>query len=265
MSSTLGIVEARCEGLKGKVARRLGGKPLLDWIVRQVTESQQLDDVVVVAANHVQSSLACDTPLDHDDHAPPIESIDHLVPGNVALFHAASDDVLSTYRSILEDRPADAVVRICADTPFVDPALIDRLVCAAADHAGSDYISYALSNGRPAIFSPVGIFAEWCRAEAVRIADDEAIGRLDRCQPTRFVYSRPDRFAIRLLPAPEGLDRRDLRLTIDSEEDWDHTQAMFDALGPDRMNWHEVAELLNHHPEMRQRMAVLNGDLAASQ
>lgn len=241
MLTTLGIVEAAVtDGLKGKIARKLGGKSLLEWIVRQVTDSTRLDGVVVVSCDAESDSLA------------------ELAPPDIAFVASGGDDVLSTYATLLRQRPADCIIRVCADTPFIDPVLIDRLIRTADDHPECDYIGYALGGGRPAIFSPLGIFAEWCRADALLQAAREATDPLDRRHPTRFVSSRPERFRLRLIEAPPALDRGDLRLTIASEEDWEHTQAIFDALGPEGMDWQRVADLLDNHPAMSQRMAALN-------
>lgn len=240
MLTTLGIVEAAVtDGLKGKIARKLGGKSLLEWIVRQVTDSTRLDGVAVVSCDAESDSLA------------------ELVPADIS-FVASGGDVLSTYSRLLRQRQVDGVIRVCADTPFIDPVLIDRLIRTADDHPECDYIGYVLGGGRPAIFSPLGIFAEWCRRDALLRAAREATDPLDRRHPTRYVSSRPEAFRLRLIEAPPALDRRDLRLTIASEEDWEHTQAIYDALGPEGMDWQRVADLLDNHPAMSQRMAALN-------
>jgi spore coat polysaccharide biosynthesis protein SpsF (cytidylyltransferase family) len=64
---------------------------------------------------------------------------------------------------------------------------------------------------------------------------------------------------LRLIPVPRELDRDDVRLRIDGEEDWEHTQTIFEALGPEHLDYHRVAHLLDHQPALRQRMAALNG------
>jgi spore coat polysaccharide biosynthesis protein SpsF len=238
--ATLGIVEAAvAQGLKGKIARKLGGKSLLEWIVRRVSESTRLDGVVIVSCDAESDALA--------DLAPPDIT-----------FVPSSGDVLATYAGLLRQRAAQNFVRVCADTPFIDPVLIDRLIRTADDHPHCDYIGYALRGGQPAIFSPLGIFAEWCRSDALQIASREAKDPLDRRQPTRYLCGHPERFRLRLIEAPAGLNRDDLRLTIASEEDWERTQAIYEALGPEGMDWQRVADLLDHHPAMSQRMAALN-------
>ena len=81
---------------------------------------------------------------------------------------------------------------------------------------------------------------------------------LDRENITRYVYRHPEQFQLRLIPVPSQLDRVDLRLGIDVEEDWENIQLIVDALGPESLEWQRIAGLLEQHPAIRQRMAVLN-------
>jgi spore coat polysaccharide biosynthesis protein SpsF len=181
-----------------------------------------------------------------------------LVPNNVPVVTGSEQDVLSRFVSVLDQYPAQNIVRVCADNPFVDPHLIDRLIHAADEHPECDYISYHSADGKPVILSSVGVYAEWCSAAALRRAAAETRDASDREHVTRFLYSHPDKFKVRLMPAPPALDRDDLRLTVDTEEDLEHVEAILEALGPDRLEWERIAGLLDHQPGLRQRMAELN-------
>jgi spore coat polysaccharide biosynthesis protein SpsF (cytidylyltransferase family) len=74
---------------------------------------------------------------------------------------------------------------------------------------------------------------------------------------TRYLYSHPEQFHVRLVPGPIELDREDLRLTVDLEEDLEHAQAIYEALGPE-VDWQGIAEMLDGQPMLRSRMAQLN-------
>lgn len=243
MLRTLGIVQAcfTSPRLHGLVSRRLGGQSLLGWVVRRVTDCQRLDGVIVVARDAAEHRFAGD-----------------LVPMDVPVFACDEPDALQRFCLALEEYPAEAVVRVRGDNPFIDPELIDRLVTTAESHPNCDYISYCSRDGRPAILSPVGVYAEWFRSSALRRAARESKDSTDREQVTRYIYSHPEKFNLRLIPAPPEIDRDDVRLTVDIEEDWDHTVAIFEALGADSVDWQRIAGLLNHQPAMRQRMAALN-------
>ena len=149
-------------------------------------------------------------------------------------------------------------VRVRLNSPFVDPELIDRLICTANNHPGSDYIGYAAGRCGPMVLAQLGLFADWCRAEAVYQAEHRSWQAEDRHDPLRYVYSHPEVFQLRLIAVPPQLDRNDLRLAVHGDEDRDHAQIIFDALGPEKLEWQRIAELLDQQPALRHRMAVLN-------
>lgn len=242
MLETLGIVQVACDALAyRKLSRRLAGKSLLEWVVRRVTDSPRLDGVIVVLA-------------DSDDD----RSLADLVPPDVPVFLGSQTDELSRLAAAFEQFPARAGVRVQVDNPFIDAALIDRLVATADAHPSSDYVAYCGQGGRPAILSPLGVFAEWFRVKALRKADVEAKQPADRQHVTRYLYSHPERFNLRLVPVPAELDRDDLRLVLDSEEDWEHAATILETLGTEHLEWQRIAGLLNQQPAIRERMAELN-------
>jgi len=243
MLKNLGIVQACFDSPKfrGNAARKLDGKPLLEWVIRRATESMRLDGVIVVARDQTESNFVAE-----------------LVPSDVPVFSSKQPDALSRFSRALEEYPAEAVVRIRGDNPFVDPVLIDRLVTTAEAHPECDYVSYCSRDGRPAILSPVGIYAEWIDGKALRRAAKSKRDSSDREHVTRYICSHPEKFNIRLIPAPEEIDRQDVRLTVDIEEDWDHVLAIIDALGEDTVDWQRIAALLDHQPALRSRMEALN-------
>ncbi len=243
MLNTLGIVEVCFDAghIDSKVGRKLGGKSLLEWVVRRVTDCQRLDGVVVLLCGPHRG-----------------DGIRQLVPPDVTVFAPAGRDPLARFAAALDDFDARAVVRVCADHPFVDPVLIDRLVSTADAHPNCDYISYCRGDGRPAILTQVGLLAEWCSVEALRRANHEARRAADRKHVTGYLYGHPELFNVRLIPLPPELDREDLRLKVDFEEDWEHAQVIYEALGPHEWDWQRIADLLDNQPDLRKRMAVLN-------
>jgi len=243
MLQTLGIVDACYQSCasRSKAARKLGGKSVLEWVVRRATDCQKLNGVIAVTSSAPENHFLCG-----------------LVPMDVPVFVGWQPDPLGCLAASLEEYPAEAAVRICARSPFIDPVLIDRLVSTAEAYPECDYIGYCSRDGRPAILSPVGVYAEWFRSGALRRAARQANSAKDRQQVTRYLYRHPEKFKVRLIPAPEQIDRDDVRLTVDIEEDWEHTLVIFEALGPDELDWQRIAELLVHQPALRKRMAALN-------
>jgi spore coat polysaccharide biosynthesis protein SpsF (cytidylyltransferase family) len=249
MLGTLGIVQLYLSHLPAEQIRRteqflqrqLMGKTLLEWIVRRATEAQRLEGVIVlVGPGEAERRLAA------------------LVPADVPVCMSDALDPLGACVKALEQFRSEAVVLIEADAPFLDPALIDRLASTGIAHPECDYISYCLSGQGPTELSKIGVFAQWCKSDALRKARRRATSAEDRCDPARFLYSHPEMFQLRLLPTPAGLDRADVRLRVTCEEDWDNAIAIAEALGPDALEWQRITHLLDEQPALRERMAVLN-------
>jgi spore coat polysaccharide biosynthesis protein SpsF len=230
--------------MAGIARRRFGGKTLLEWVVRRVSDAQRVAGVVVLAGDDRLS-----------------RSLVENCPSDVPVFHAAPRDGLGRLAAAVRKFHCDGVVRLNVCHPFVDPALLDRLIVSATN---CDYASYALADGRPAIQSKLGVFAEWCRGDAVLLADRKAKDPSERADATRFLYSHPEIFALKLLTVPSQLDRDDLRLAIHDEEDWEHVQLILDALGPESLDWQYITSLLDRHPGIRERMASLNREQAGA-
>jgi spore coat polysaccharide biosynthesis protein SpsF len=227
--------------LPEKLSRPFGAASLLEHVVRRVSSSKCLDQVVVATS---------DLPRDR--------RIVELVPLGVPVFFGSEDDVLNRFAQALKAYPAASVVRICADNPFIDVELLDALVQHAWAGQDYDYLSYGFRGGRPVIQSAAGLFAEWCSSAALCQADEEAADPADREHVTRYLYSRPEQFRIGLLEAPAELDRDDLRLAVDVEDDLEHARSILAALGDDKLNWRTIAGFLDRQPELRLRMRELN-------
>ncbi|MCE5266416.1 MAG: NTP transferase domain-containing protein [Planctomycetaceae bacterium] len=243
MLKHLGIVEAcfRTPKSRSNAARRLGGRSLIEWVIRRVTDSIRLDGVIVVASGSEDGDV-----------------LRRLVPSDVPVFISEGQDALARFCRALERYPAEGVVRVRGENLFVDPGLIDRLVTTAEAQPGCDYVSYRSRDGRPAIQSPASVYAEWFRVAALREANRAARDPAEREQVTQYLSSRPEKFRICQIPAPQAIDRDDVRLLVDIEEDWDHALMLYEALGPDHWDWQRVVGLLDHQPAMRNRMAALN-------
>ena len=56
------------------------------------------------------------------------------------------NDVLSRYVKALDEHPADAIVRITADCPLIDPAVIDRVISEYREGAASVHIEDGVIN-----------------------------------------------------------------------------------------------------------------------
>ena len=154
--TTLCVIQARMGStrLPGKVLADLGGRPMLAFMLARVAPlvGRGVEEVVVAT-----SDGAIDEPVAEVARA-----------AGVAAVRGSEHDVLGRYLLALEDHPADTVVRLTADCPLTDPALVSE-VLALHRRAGADYTSNTLIRT-----FPDGLDVEVMAAAALRTAAAEA-------------------------------------------------------------------------------------------
>ncbi|GAB4080406.1 NTP transferase domain-containing protein [Modestobacter muralis] len=223
------VVQARMGSTRmpGKVLRPLAGRPVLSWVLRAVAESGCADEVVVATST-----------LPEDDAVAELATIE-----GVAVVRGPVDDVLDRFLLALDAHPADAVVRLTADCPLLDPALLRSVVGAwRAAPDQHDYVATTLQRTLPR-----GLDVELVTAAALRTA-----GRLardhDRSHVTSYVWSHPADF--RLLGLVVAPAAQDLRVTLDTAEDAALLDAVVAELGDRAPGWRELVALLRSRPEL---------------
>jgi spore coat polysaccharide biosynthesis protein SpsF len=195
-------------------SRRLPGKsllpvwgqmPLLELVLRRVLAARSLTEVVLVTSVSPQ-----------DD---PLARLGEDI--GTAVFRGDEHDVLGRFASALERHDADAVVRVCADNPFVDPRAIDALV---AFFEGAQPCDYA-SNHTPRSGLEDGFGAEVLSAESLRRSAAQAQDACEREHVTQYLLRHPDEFAIAFVPAA-GRSVRPAKLDIDTQEEYEQIRRL---------------------------------------
>lgn len=148
-------------------------------------------------------------------------------------FRGEEQDVLKRFIDAATYGSARNVVRVCADNPFIQPESLLKLL-QEFDEIDADYLSYRLSDGTPIIKSHLGLFAEIVTFESLlrvaRLTDEPDYHE----HVTNFIYTNPDLFAVQFLDLPDFInDRTDIRLTIDTEEDFILGQEIYSEVYPD--------------------------------
>jgi len=150
--------------------------------------------------------------------------------------------VLSRFVAALDAHPADAVVRLTADCPLLDPTLIDAVAGAWAAAPTHDYVSTVLVRCLPR-----GLDVELVTARALRAVDRTAVGH-DRVHVTSGVYADPT--AYRLLGLWVTPAAGDLRVTLDTQEDLVLLRALVAELPDAPPAWRDVVAVLRAHPDL---------------
>jgi len=235
MLNSLGIVKGALltDKQRQHVARYLEGKSVLEWVVRQMTDSELLNGVVVIADEGHGGDL-----------------IRKLSPFDVPVFSTKAQDTVTAVQETLEHFSAESCVLIGADWPFLDSELVDRLVRTARRTENCDYAAYQSMNEVFSAGRPYGLFPEWYRSSSIRKLASKSDDPIHRQMPGTFFLDNQKTYRVAMLQIPAGLDRvDDMKLTFEDEEDWDHILELHSALDLEVLDSQKVSSLLENRLE----------------
>jgi spore coat polysaccharide biosynthesis protein SpsF len=200
------LIAARLKStrLPRKVLKPIHGRPMLGHMFDRLRLARGPDQIILCT-----STVAEDDPLEEFARGE-----------GVACFRGHPDDVLLRLTDAAVKFDAETVINATADNPFVDPEYIDRLL---AYHGENGY-DFTKIHGLP-----WGTFSYALNREAMRRAcelkdevDTEVWGGY---------FTGTGRFKCGVLEvADEAVRWPELRLTVDTPEDFDLVSCIFDEL-----------------------------------
>lgn len=196
------IIQARMGSTRfpGKMLARLGGIPIIEWVIRRVARANTLAHVV----------LATSSSRNDDSLANFVASL------GTQVFRGSEADVLGRFIGAARMTNSDNVIRICADNPFIDPKEVDRLVIYFSENE-CDYACNHQDRLRNCYADGFG--AEILAASLLEQIAVRAIEPSHREHATRYLWDNPNDFELRAVPAPIELAFPELRFDVDTPDD----------------------------------------------
>lgn len=253
---TIAILQARMGSsrLPGKVLLDLAGKSMIQHVIERTQRARTVDAVLVA------------TTTDPSDEAVAA----FCAAQGIACYRGSLHDVLDRYYQAARPLQPDVIVRITADCPLIDPALIDQTVQLMTDN-GSLITDFAC-NRLPPPFTrsfPIGLDVEVCAFAALERAWRESTETFHREHVMPFLYENVTLSSPRLITdncllstgvSPRGFriaqlhhqpDYGSLRWTVDTPEDLAFMREIFARLnGNPDFTWYDVLEIVQKEPEL---------------
>lgn len=231
------IVQARMGStrLPGKVMKPVLGVPMLVRQLQRLARCKLSDAIVVATTTRPE-----DTPI-----------VDLVAStADPHCYRGPEDDVLARYLGAAKACEADAVVRVTADCPLIDPEIVDLAISTYLRERS--HIAY-VTNGVIRTY-PRGLDVEVFPIGALETAEAEAISASDREHVTPFIWRRPERFP--RYDLTDDADNSHLRWTVDTLDDFLLITRIYEMLFPSNptFGYQDALGLIRAHPEL----SVLN-------
>jgi spore coat polysaccharide biosynthesis protein SpsF len=215
--------------LPGKVLMPVLGKPLLSYLVERLRKVTEADAIAILTTTQKEDDLIVNVCKELD----------------VLCYRGPEDDVLQRYYQVAKKRRPDTVVRITADCPLMDPAIVDEVINTfRSEWPQWDYISNSFESTFPR-----GMDVEVFSFAALEKAALNATTAAEHEHVTPYIYGHRELFRMRNVSCNTNLSN--LRLTVDTPEDFHLIKLIFEHLYPENSNFRlrDIVHLLNLNPD----------------
>ena len=235
------IIQARWGStrLPGKVLKPFyGDKSILDIILDKLHQASDAKVIVATSTSKVNDAL-----------------VEHLERNGEQCFRGSENDVLDRFVKAAEEFHVDGIVRICSDNPFIDPEGIKTLI-EKAQHSEADYIGFKI-NGLPSIKTHFGFWGEFVTLEALKKVATTTNDLPAHEHVTIHIYTHPEAYRCEWIDCPAFIQGRDdIRLTVDTQEDFDNAQRVYADLATTHPSFglEDVVAYLDEHEALKASM-----------
>ncbi len=234
-------VEARMNSsrLPGKILKDILEKPSLERLVERVRRAKFVDEVVVATTvskeDDIVESWAC--------------------KAGASIYRGSEEDVLLRVLEAAAAYKADIIVELTGDCPLLDPAIIDEVIGYYLEH-DYDYVSNNKERSYPRGLD-TQVFSREILEEVNRLTRDPA----DHEHVSLYIYEHPERYRLATLKAPKELYGPDIRLCVDTPEDFAVVESIYKGLYPKDPGFsaYDIMAYLNANP------SILNMNAAVKQ
>lgn len=193
--------------LPGKAMRQAQGRSILGHVLDRVRQCKAIDGLCIA------------TSTDRTDDA----IADFAKTEGAGLHRGSLDDVAGRMFDAATAFNADALVRVNADSPLIDPAIIDHAVDMFRVKT-PDLVTNVLRRT-----FPKGQSVEVIAASALGAARAMMATAADREHVTALFYANPGRF--RIIGFEAETPRGEMQLSVDTQADLAHVEAILSRLG----------------------------------
>lgn len=237
MKNVIALIQARtgARRLPNKVLLKLQDKTVLEHVIARVQKAKTVKEAVVV------------TTVRPED----VKIVELVSRKGVRVLCGSEDDVLDRYYQAARLLNAQHVVRITADCPVMDPAVIDETV-KYYFKSGADYCSNALSQTYPdgldvEVFSAAALKKAWMNAKLAS----------EREHVTPYIRNHQRMFKAVSLDHPQNLGA--LRWTLDEPKDYEFLKKIFDGLYTRNpyFGMNDILRFLENDPKLKHINAAI--------
>lgn len=200
-------------------------------------------------------SLNCKIIIATTDRESDKEIVSTAIKYDLDYYCGDENNVLKRFIECALEFNVSKIIRVCADNVFIQLKFISTLI--KNRNSNFDYMSYKIGETN-AILTHWGLFGEFVTLKALKTVQQKTINNFYLEHVTNYIYTHPNEFKIKFFDVPQELLRRDVRLTIDTLDDFKICKNIIKYLTQRHLIWNyiNILEYLNKFPSVLKDMLI---------
>jgi spore coat polysaccharide biosynthesis protein SpsF len=228
--NTIAIIQARMKStrLPGKILKKIKDNVVLDYVIERLRLCEKLDNIVLATTTAKKDDI--------------LEK--YSIKKKIDYFRGNEEDVLSRYYHTAKKYKADIIVRITSDCPLVDPEIVDEVIRKHIED-NFDYTANTIKRTYPR-----GLDVEVFNFDVLEADFKNANEKYQREHVTPYIKEHPEKFKLKNIEAKGKLNRPDIRITIDTIEDFELIKKIIQYFNNLNFNAEEIIDFLDRNPDL---------------
>lgn len=213
--------------LPGKIFKEVNEKPLLQYHTDRLKQTGF--EVVIATTVNPTDDCVCD-----------------FAQAQGLSFHRGDEqNVLSRFYEAAVKFNLDMIVRVTSDCPLIDPHLIRNSV---EKYLKLNNPNLYMSNGIERSFAR-GFDFEIFSFQLLENAYKNATEAADLEHVTPYIWKNKSG-KVEIVAVKQDLNNSDLRITVDTVEDFDLIKQLIEKYNADKLSYNEIEAVLRNHPDL---------------
>lgn len=210
------IARTNSKRLPHKTILDIGGKKMIEHIIDSMKEVELADEIYMC------------TSVDPEDQV----LIDIAKANGIKYFAGSRESVIDRMLAVAEMESADNVLRVTGDNIFTDPIILDY---ALKEHVKKDADYTRVER------LPIGVTGEVMKVSAVK----DCYSKIDpdKSEYLAVYMFNPDAYKCLTILPPERFNLPYQTLTVDTPNDWERTNFIFDKIDEKKIYFGDIEEL----------------------
>ena len=225
------ILQARLgsKRLPGKVLKKINGKTILEYTIERLKKTKLSKNIIVATTKREEDQ----------------KIIKVAKKTNCLTFRGSTNNVLNRYYKAAVYYRVKNIVRICSDSPLIDPKIINKVYFFYLKN-NYDYVSNKIFPSYP-----IGMGVDILNFQSLKKANNLAKNSFEKEHVTVYIKNRPKKFKIKNI----GLKKKLLsyRVVLDYAEDFNLISNMLKYFTKQRKDFSlkDIVKYIDRNPILK--------------